>query len=418
MRFLLVTVGTAGDIFPFLAVGRGLKVRGHRVAVITHTAYGEWVLRAGLEFIDLEDAEPHRRMVEHPAFASPMRSPVATAGWVVDSMRRQYRKIEENFVEGETILVSLVIAFGARVFQEARRAPHWSALISPMALRSRFRPSKMPFGWWPEWTPPFVNRIIYRAIDAVGIDRALGGINTFRRELGLRPVSRFLHEWWPSPSGILGLFPHWFCKPIPSDWPPQLRMTGFPLYDAAEGVPLDPMIEQFLAEGPKPAIVTGGSWLRDRRFFESAVEGCCRAGLRCIVQTPFRELLAERLPDTVVHTRYVPFGALMPRTAALVHHGGVGTLSQALAASIPQVVIPQNFDQRDNAARLVRLGVAAWPANGHARPAVIARSLATLLESPTIQAVCKPLADRTRTDAVDAACRTLECPIGPTLGSC
>jgi UDP:flavonoid glycosyltransferase YjiC (YdhE family) len=418
MRFLLATIGSAGDVYPFVAVGRRLAARGHDVAVLTHTAHGDLVRRGGLEFVDLDDAEPYRALYEHPWYRHPIRSNAVTTGFVVDSMRRQFEKVREWYVPGETVLCSMATSFGVRIFQEVYDAPHVTALFAPMPLRSHFRPSKMPFGWWPEWTPPFVNRIVYRAIDALGVDRALGGINTFRRELGLRPVSRFLHEWWLSPSRILGLFPDWFCEPIPSDWPPQLRMTGFPLYDAAEVAPLDPVIEQFLTEGPKPAIVTGGSWLRDRRFFESAVEGCRRAGLRCIVQTPFRELLAERLPDNVVHTRYVPFGALMPRAAALVHHGGVGTLSQALAAGIPQVVIPQNFDQRDNAARLVRLGVAAWPSNGHARPAVIARSLATLLESRTRQAVCKSFADRTRTDAIDAACQVLECRIWPALGSC
>lgn len=408
MRFLLVTVGTAGDILPFVALGRRLADRGHRVSVVTHSLYGHWVRNAQLDFVDLEDEEPHRAMLEHPWFGNPALSSVATTGWVVDSMRRQFRKIDEAFDSSETIVVSLIIAFGARIFEELRGAQHFSVLLAPMALRSRYRPSRMPFGWWPRWTPPIVNSLIYRAIDAIGLDRALGGINAFRQELGLRPTSRFLHDWWPAPRGILGLFPEWFAAPIPPDWPPQLRMTGFPLFDASDGAPLPTEIEAFLDAGPRPVVVSGGSWLRDPRFYQAAMEGCLRANLRCLVQTPFRHLLTETLPAGVLHAGYVPFGLLMPRAAALVHHGGIGTFSQALAAGIPQVVVPQNFDQRDNAARLTALGVAAWPSNGRVRPAQVQRSLQRLLSDPETAQNCQRLAERTRTDALEPACELLE----------
>jgi rhamnosyltransferase subunit B len=48
---------------------------------------------------------------------------------------------------------------------------------------------------------------------------------------------------------------------------------------------------------------------------------------------------------------------LLPQVAALVHHGGIGTTAAALAAGIPQLIAPFAFDQFDNAARTVRLGV-------------------------------------------------------------
>ena len=55
---------------------------------------------------------------------------------------------------------------------------------------------------------------------------------------------------------------------------------------------------------------------------------------------------------------YVPHSALLPRAAAVVHHGGIGTSAQALRAGVPQLVVPFFADQHDNAARLGRLGVA------------------------------------------------------------
>ena len=66
----------------------------------------------------------------------------------------------------------------------------------------------------------------------------------------------------------------------------------------------------------------------------------------------------RRLPPGALHLPYVPFSALLPRLSGLVHHGGIGTSAQALAAGIPQLVVPFAHDQFDNAARLRRLGVA------------------------------------------------------------
>jgi UDP:flavonoid glycosyltransferase YjiC (YdhE family) len=77
------------------------------------------------------------------------------------------------------------------------------------------------------------------------------------------------------------------------------------------------------------------------------------------------------LPPSIQVAAHLPFDALLPQVAVLVHHGGIGTTAAALAAGIPQLVIPFAFDQFDNAARVARLGVgracptldaAAWTA--------------------------------------------------------
>nr|MBA3625578.1 glycosyltransferase [Methylibium sp.] len=63
------------------------------------------------------------------------------------------------------------------------------------------------------------------------------------------------------------------------------------------------------------------------------------------------------LPNWACHVAYAPFDALLPRLATLVHHGGIGTCAEALAAGVPQIVVPFAHDQFDNAARLERLGL-------------------------------------------------------------
>src|SRR6185436_13395214 len=83
---------------------------------------------------------------------------------------------------------------------------------------------------------------------------------------------------------------------------------------------------------------------------------CALLGRRGILLTRHREQVPDNLPREVIHIDYAPFSQLLPRCAALVHHGGIGTSAQALASGVPQLVTPFTHDQPDNAARLKRLG--------------------------------------------------------------
>jgi UDP:flavonoid glycosyltransferase YjiC (YdhE family) len=62
------------------------------------------------------------------------------------------------------------------------------------------------------------------------------------------------------------------------------------------------------------------------------------------------------LPEGMIAIDYAPYQALLPRCAAMVHHGGVGTTSQGLLAGVPTLIVPFAFDQSDNAEHARRLG--------------------------------------------------------------
>jgi rhamnosyltransferase subunit B len=92
-------------------------------------------------------------------------------------------------------------------------------------------------------------------------------------------------------------------------------------------------------------------------FFGRALQACAALGLRAVFITPYADQLPLRLPPWAHHVAYAPFDLLLPRLRALVHHGGIGTGAQALAAGLPQGFVPLAHDQFDNAARWVRQGV-------------------------------------------------------------
>jgi UDP:flavonoid glycosyltransferase YjiC (YdhE family) len=145
--------------------------------------------------------------------------------------------------------------------------------------------------------------------------------------------------------------------PAPADLAPTTHFTGAWI-DPTPPAPLPPTVQEFLAAGPAPVVVTFGSMAApDQASIVSAtVAGVRKAGLRAVVQGGEANLDGEMLGIGPVDHR-----ALFPRAAAVVHHGGAGTTHAAVAAGVPSVVIPHVGDQPFWAMRLHRLGAAPAP---------------------------------------------------------
>src|SRR5207249_10540808 len=118
------------------------------------------------------------------------------------------------------------------------------------------------------------------------------------------------------------------------------------------------------------------------RLFRNAIEACRLLGERGILLTKFGQQLPTPLPPFVRHCDYAPFRKLFPHCGGVVHHGGVGTTAQALAAGIPQLVLPMAWDQPDNAVRIQRLGAGHW-LSANSRGVRIASALAKVTTPET-----------------------------------
>jgi UDP:flavonoid glycosyltransferase YjiC (YdhE family) len=105
----------------------------------------------------------------------------------------------------------------------------------------------------------------------------------------------------------------------------------------------------------------------------------------------------------MLHASYAPFSKIFPRAAVVIHHGGIGTCAQAMAAGVPQVVMPLAFDQFDNAARLQKLGLAVvLPAQRFtARRAAMAIAKAQTLKTTVVDRM-------TQNDAIPQVLAKLE----------
>jgi len=259
-------------------------------------------------------------------------------------------------------------------------------------------------------TPRFVKRSLFWLLDKLIVDRLLAPpLNSFRAELGLPPVKRILKNYVHSPQLVLALFPEWFAAHQP-DWPPNTYTTGFVMYDAGERQELSAAVTDFLAAGPPPVVFTPGSAASTlNSFFRESVEACRITGRRAMLVTNFPSQLPRDLPPGVQAFGYVPFSKLLPRCAALVYPGGIGTMAQAIKAGIPHLVVPYAHDQPDNALRLTRLGLGCSIYPEQYKAARVAKLIGELLGSAEIQRRCREYATRIDSQAaLEFACDLIE----------
>ncbi len=96
-----------------------------------------------------------------------------------------------------------------------------------------------------------------------------------------------------------------------------------------------------------------------------------------------------------------------------MHHGGIGTTSQALRAGRPMVVVPFSHDQPDNAARCARLGVARVVPRRSASSPRLAAALHAVLDEPGVASRAAAIGERVRAErGADLAAEAIERVLG------
>ncbi|GJD61737.1 glycosyltransferase [Methylobacterium frigidaeris] len=359
-RVFLAALGSHGDVLPVIALGAALQARSHPVRVAAPERFRPLAARAGLSFHPIGTEADFARAMGQPDLWHPIRGARTMLGAVAQAIEPTYRWLEAEARPGLDRVVASTLALGARVAQERLGLSLTTLHLMPMLVESRLAPPRMPGLPLPRLMPARLRHGLGRGADRFVLDpAALPPLNAFRAELGLAPVKRLRH-WWHSPEQVLLAVPDWYAPPQ-ADWPAQITQVGFPLADTyGDAAGLAPDLAAFLQAGPAPLVFTYGSAMAGAHaFFATAVELCRLAGRRGILLTGRADEIPRDLPPGVLHAAYAPLSRLLPSCAALIHHGGVGTVAQALAAGCPQLIVPVAFDHADEAQRVVRLGVGA-----------------------------------------------------------
>ncbi len=356
-NILISTVGSAGDILPMLGLGAELKRRGHEITVLYMPVLEDEIRRAGFDYIPIGTMEDIQDAMNDPDLWHPVRAlEVIARKAILRYMRPIYEEIA-RFDPERTLLLTSGLAFGGRLAQEKLGHRLVTVHLQSSILMSAHDNPELAGYKLPERLPVGLRQRYLSFIEKVTVDRLIApGLNAFRKELGLPPVRKIFSRWIHSPEGVIGLFPAWFA-PIQPDWPAGMVQTGFVKYEQGfQEMP--PKVEDFLKSGTAPIIFTAGSAnVHGEGFFRTAIETTRRLNRRAVLLSRYPEQIPPDLPDGVIHADWVPMSRLLPRAALLVHHGGIGTTAQGLAAGIPQLITPLAHDQFDNADRLRKIGV-------------------------------------------------------------
>lgn len=400
MKVLLVGLGSAGDVYPFLGIAQELLARGHDVELLANPVHAPVAEACGVALHPIGTAEQAEQTLAHPKLWHPIDGLGVMWRYLLrPAVRPVFEHIREVAARGRCVVVATPVAFGARVAREALGVPLVTAYTAATMLRSCEHPLTLAQWQVPRWVPRPVCRSLWQLLDRYKLDRLVRqDLHALRHPLGLPELRQSVFgEWMHSPDAGCTLFPDWFAK-APGDWPAQVVQAGFPLFETDVGYAAEPQLASFLQNGSRPVVFTCGTAARDSHaFFRHAAAACAQLGVRGVLVGHGAISPDLVLPPAVLACDHVPFHWLLPQAAAVVHHGGIGTIAQALHAGVPQLVVPHAYDQIDNGLRLRALGAGDTLGVGSdmARFPVVLRQL---LDDPLVKAACDAAALR-----VDAA---------------
>lgn len=370
MRILLLALGTRGDIQPFIALGKRLRSAGYDVAVCASSSFAPWIREHGLEYaymnndiIDLVNSDAGRRAMEGTGGVADIPKRMIESARQFKPIFRRALAEQWEAAQGAQVIIYNPNAVGGYHIAEA---------LGILGIMTDAIPTWVPTSAFPHIVAPdlklggWYNRLTHRLIGVT--PRLLFGsvVSQWRKEtLKLPPRPLFASELvradgQPVPA-LLSFSPRVVAPP--PDWPESVRVTGYWFLDEGQNWQAPPSLLEFLDAGPPPVFIGFGS-MAGRNPAKTArvvLDALARSGQRGLIVTGWGGLSVPDPPPGVYVTEFVPYDWLLPRVAAVVHHGGAGTTSAGLRAGKPTVICPFVADQPFWGRRMAELGVGPTP---------------------------------------------------------
>ena len=357
MKALLLTVGSQGDVQPFLALAVRLRACGHEAVLAAPATFGGLASAYDVPFVPLEldmseVSEPvsGRHGLRHMVkFSQAMgrRAAAALPGLTAAA------------AGGADVVVHHPVPPLGQHLAELLGVPAVVAQPMPALVPTREFPSVL----WPGRAPGILNRPSYRAAARLTGTCCRKDIDRWRRDVLALPRRRGRHDPLASrdrgPVAVLHAFSA-HVVPRPADWPATAHITGYWLLPAAPGWLPPRRLAEFLEAGG-PVVYVGFdsmSGLDPARMAVSIMTAAGKVGVRAVVASldpALRRLLPSGRFLVIGNT---PHDWLFPQVQAIVHHGGAGTTAAAISAGRPQVIWPFGVDQSFWSKRMASLGVA------------------------------------------------------------
>ena len=403
-RITLITIGSTGDLYPFIALGMGLKDTGYQVTLASHFPYRDKVESHGLSFFPLPGdpyaivhSEEGRDLLE--TSTNPVdftREFMNTAGGLMADL---YEDIHQA-CQGSVLLIVSTFGFPGHHVAEALRIPCISAMLQP-ATRTRAFPAVSVTN---THLGGSLNYLSYFISEQVFLRFVYKQLNRWRVEsLGLAPLEfwgPFRYLYTNRVPFLYGISPSVLIPP--DDYPPEHHVTGYWFLPGDPDYQPPNELTAFLEAGEPPVYIGFGSMsVRDpEAHFQLILDALEQAGMRGIIASGWAGLSQPDLPDSVYQAGYIPHDWLFPRMAAVVHHGGAGTTANGLRAGVPNIVVPFFGDQPYWGSRVHDLGAGPKSIpNKKLTAEKLAEAIGQAVNDPTIRENARSLGERIRQEA-------------------
>lgn len=350
MRVVIPTIGSRGDVQPFIALAQGLERAGYAVRLLSHPGMGELASAHGVPFAamgpDVNMAQEGAAILQrsgHMLTALPRLMTLA-----FDILGQAHNDILVACQEADLVIVPASSAAGKNE-AELLDLPTMSVDFMPWTIEVN-APQRSLF-----------RRVLYSAVNKLVTSMTIRPLNKLRRQQGLPPVG---------PEGFrsthLNLVPISPLVYAPNPyWAPIHKVVGYWFVEEPRGWQAPDKLQAFLDGDPPPVAISlgamsqgptepGGRNLETATLFVKAIEA---ASVRAIVQGWETALKQLDLPSSIYPAGPLPHSWLLPRTSGLVHHGGFGTTAAGFRAGIPQLIVPHLADQFYWGKRVQELGV-------------------------------------------------------------
>ena len=283
---LLVTIGTLGDVLPFLVIGRRLQQQGLNVTIATHEHYRDKAVAYGLAFEPVADTDLQQFTAHEHAWHPELGVSVAVDQLLLPMLKPVF-ELTQRLALGRTVLtLAHPHALGARIAQDLHNLPLWTLYPSAWLFQSVFARQAYPrvrmsspdaHGHRPlrhrlldgladrflgdasskpgiligRKQPLWMRRFGRYMFERVSDDMLAKSVNSLRQQVGLPTTRGVLTSWCHSPHKAIGLFPSWYAEPQ-VDWPKRHLLSGF--VEARSSAPLPEDLQAFLDDGDAPIV--------------------------------------------------------------------------------------------------------------------------------------------------------------------
>ncbi|MFZ6026821.1 MAG: glycosyltransferase [Chloroflexota bacterium] len=332
MKIVIATIGSRGDVQPYINLAQGLRDAGHTVTLATNPTLCPLVEQHGLHVTAVGSP------VDMGAEAERLLEKSFDNMWIgmIRVMQLGGRLVEEAFPDVLTVCetADLVITSdtGSGVVEAEKLGKPWISITLQPARLPTVAVEK------PSWAAKLFGLTLGKLF--------VGPTNRFRKKVGA-PLVQDITTMLSSRCILLPVNQH--VAPPDPKWMPQIHQTNYWYAHPIAGWTPPPDLLEFLAAGERPvavslgAMAAGGSQrgaAKARQAAQAVLNAVQQAGVRAIIQGWGDVLRQLNAPPTVYSAGSMPHDWLFDQVAAVIHHGGFGTTAAGLRSGVPNIVIP------------------------------------------------------------------------------